>query len=314
MKKCFWLVLCLFVFSACSAISNINKLPKSKLLISGDIDASGGLVSFNNADSDHNGVSIIVEKQVVDEQASFGIYYFESFPNKPKGMNVQSIAYEFKYEVQTHRRIKIVIPYMSSANPATAGFALFRRNSSSRKWHFAGGVKVDTINKLVYALIDRPGVFALLSSKTMKTRVTTDFMTNVDNFNVNIDLSKKYCNASVAFSHWFYVNKRKNSSKLFTEFSENKFALLLQAAQFAYFETQFTSNSEIFSMGDFSNILGVNFLKTALMFENRPVAVVLDTRILIFICLTRLWEVSIRKCLSICIQANFYMIRNLWQN
>ena len=284
-KYCFIIVLSLLLIQGCSSIFVNNNKPVSKLLISDTLGWDGGFISYQNNSSAYNGVSISAQKRAIQTEATFSIYYFESFPYKPKNMDVKSIAYEFKYNTLTHRRVKIGIPYDDSVDPATNGVALFRLNLKSKTWHFAGGSEIVSNNNLVYALIDRPGIFAVLSlTKELPDSVSTDFRVGFDNFNANQQFLSKYNDAAAAFSFWFNNNRRTSNINLYSQFRANDSMYMLQAAQHAYQEHQFTSSTELSEEPGMNQNIAVNYMKTGLVYEGKPIAVVLDAEhtVLIF--------------------------------
>ena len=176
---------------SCSTISNINEVGKSKVLTSQFIGTSGGTLEYRKPDSHSDGVSIIVAKGTVLEEINFSICYFESFPKKPKDMKPESIAFEIKFDAMLNRRIKIVIPFISDI-AVQKGLALFRLYKNDRKWHFAGGCSLNINTKTVSALIDAPGIFAVMRLEDdLPSEALTDFEVGFDTFNAPSDFTKR---------------------------------------------------------------------------------------------------------------------------
>ncbi|MCK5342401.1 MAG: hypothetical protein KAR20_03305, partial [Candidatus Heimdallarchaeota archaeon] len=261
---------------SCSTISNINEVGKSKVLTSQFIGTSGGTLEYRKPDSHSDGVSIIVAKGTVLEEINFSICYFESFPKKPKDMKPESIAFEIKFDAMLNRRIKIVIPFISDI-AVQKGLALFRLYKNDRKWHFAGGCSLNINTKTVSALIDAPGIFAVMRLEDdLPSEALTDFEVGFDTFNAPSDFTKRYCNASTSFALWFYNKIKFSSLNLYNRYSNKESLLVARAACAEFDKTQFTSTTELFNNAELAGADAAMYIKTALAFENRPIIAVLD--------------------------------------
>ena len=268
----------------CDAIFDINRIPKSILLISTDIGRDGGNIEYQKISSPHDGVAIFVKPRTIYNTETFGIAYFESFPNKPTNMQLESYAYEFLFPSNQHKLVKIAIPYKISLNPDVEGIAVFKYQRGPKRWHFGGEVSMDKSKGRVLALIDKPGIFAIMSRKQgMLAQYNTDFNVDFDNLNLTKELSGKYPDAASAYAAWFYREKKGSKSNLFTKHSKEESSLIIQAAEFAFFNSALTSSQELQNEADLSNASGFRFLKTALSFEKRPVLAVLDQAYLVVV-------------------------------
>ncbi|MCD4656012.1 MAG: hypothetical protein K8S87_00565 [Planctomycetes bacterium] len=272
----FLVLLANLLLLGCSAISNINEVGKSKILISQFIDYSGGTIEYRKHDSHSNGVSIVVQSGTVFEKVNFGIYYFESFPKKPFGMMPESIAFEIKFESELNKRVKIIIPFISDV-AIHKGLALFTYNKNDRKWHFAGGCALNQNAKTVSAMIDSPGIFAVMRHEDdMPSEILTDFEVGFDTFNAPADFTTAYCNASTSYAFWFYNYKKYSLQNLYSKYSSKESLLVTRAASAEFDKTQFTSALELSENAEFTDNNAPMYIKTALAFENRPIIAVLD--------------------------------------
>ncbi len=272
-------LLFLFMISmllGCSAISNINEVGKSRQLTSQFIGSSGGTLEYRKPDSHSDGVSIIVDKAAVIHDIEFSIGYFESFPKKPKDMKPESIAFEFKFESELNKRVKIIVPFISDVM-VQKGLALFNYNKNDRKWHFAGGCSLNINTKSVSALIDSPGIFAVMRLEdNLPSEALTDFEVGFDTFNAPTDFTARYCNASTSFALWFYNKIKFSTLNLFDRYSSKESLLVARAACAEFDKTQFTSAIELSENAELAGADAAMYIKTALAFENRPIIAVLD--------------------------------------